>query len=291
MPRQVAVSSGYGSLPNGNFIPEIWSMKMQAKFYASTVIGAIANHDWEGEIKGKGSKVIIRAIPTITIGDYGIGGTIDYQDLTDDKIELLIDKAKYWAFKVDDVDEAQADIAIVNKSTQDAAEQMKIVVDQDVLGNVYSDAANVLATTVVTASNVIGWIINAGTALDEANVPETGRWIVLPPWIIAFMKQSDLKGVNITGDSVSPLRNGLVGQVDRFTVYSSNNITLTGSSATGTYQCMAGTNHFISFASQFVRTDTLRLQNSFGDALRGLKVYGYKATKPEAGVYMPATRA
>jgi hypothetical protein len=291
MGRAVAVSSGYGSLPNGNFIPEIWSMKMQAKFYASTVIGAIANHDWEGEIKGQGSKVIIRSIPTITIGDYGTGGTIDYQDLTDDKIELLIDKAKYWAFKVDDVDEAQADIAIVNKSTQDAAEQMKITVDQDVLGNVYSDASNTLATTIVTASNVIGWIIDAGTKLDEANVPEGGRWLVIPPWIGAFIKQSDLKGANVTGDSVSPLRNGLLGQIDRFTVYTSNNLALTGVAASGTYHCMAGTNHFISFASQFVRTDTLRLQNSFGDALRGLKVYGYKATKPEAGVYMPATKS
>lgn len=196
-----------------------------------------------------------------------------------------------WAFKVDDVDKAQADIQIVNKSTQDAAEQMRIVVDQDVLGGVYSDAATALATTVVTASNVIGWIINAGTTLDEANVPESGRWIVIPPWIAAFIKQSDLKGANVTGDSVSPLRNGLMGEIDRFRVYISNNLTLTGTSATGAYQCMAGTKHFISFASQFVRTDTLRLQNSFGDALRGLKVYGYKATKPEAGVHMPATRA
>ncbi len=291
MPRQVAVSSGYGSLPSGNFIPEIWSMKMQAKFYATSVVPSIANHDWEGEIQGKGSKVIIRVIPTITIGNYGIGGTINYQDLTDDKIELLIDKAKYWAFKVDDVDKAQADIMIVNKTTQDAAEQMRITVDKDVLGGVYSDASTALATTVVTASNVIGWIINAGTTLDEANVPETGRWIVLPPWIIAFMKQSDLKSVHITGDTKSPLRNGIVGEVDRFTVHSSNNLTLTGTSATGTYQCMAGSKHFISFASQYVRTDTLRLQNTFGDALRGLKVYGYKATKPQAGVHMPATRA
>lgn len=291
MPRQVAVSSGYGSLPAGNFIPEIWSMKMQAKFYATSVVPEIANTDWEGEIQGKGSKVIIRVIPTITIGDYGIGGTINYQDLTDEKIELLIDKAKYWAFKVDDVDKAQADIQIVNKSTQDAAEQMRIVVDQDVLGGVYSDAANALATTIVTASNVIGWIINAGTKLDEANVPESGRWIVIPPWIAAFIKQSDLKGANVTGDRTSPLRTGLMGEIDRFRVYISNNLTLTGVAATGTYQCIAGTKHFISFASQFVRTDTLRLQNSFGDALRGLKVYGYKATKPEAGVYMPATKA
>lgn len=100
MPRQVAVSAGYGSLPSGNFIPEIWSMKMQAKFYATSVVPEIANVDWEGEIQGKGSKVIIRVIPTITIGDYGIGGTINYQDLTDEKIELLIDKAKYQLMRV-----------------------------------------------------------------------------------------------------------------------------------------------------------------------------------------------
>jgi len=73
-------------------------------------------------------------------------------------------------------------------------------------------------------------------------------------------------------------------------LYNSNNIALTGVAASGTFHCMAGTKHFISFASQFVKTETLRLQNSFGDAIRGLKVYGYKATKPEAGVYMPATK-
>jgi hypothetical protein len=290
MGRHVSVAAGYSSLPNGNFIPEIWSKKMQAKFYASTVLGEIANHDWEGEIKGSGSKVIIRAIPTVTIGDYGIGGTINYQDLEDDKIELLIDKAKYFAFKVDDIDEVQSDIAIVNKTTQDASEQMKIVVDQDVLGNVYTDAANVLASTVVTASNVLVWIINAGTALDEANVPEAGRWLVIPPWIAGMIKQSDLKDASLAGDGTSIMRNGRLGMIDRFTLYNSNNIALTGVAASGTFHCMAGTKHFISFASQFVKTETLRLQNSFGDAIRGLKVYGYKATKPEAGVYMPATK-
>jgi hypothetical protein len=290
MGRQVSVAAGYSSLPNGNFIPEIWSKKMQAKFYASTVLGEIANHDWEGEIKGGGSKVIIRAIPTVTIGDYGIGGTIDYQDLSDDKIELLIDKAKYYAFKVDDVDEMQSDIPIVNKTTQDASEQMKIVVDTDVLGNVYSDAANTLATTAITASNVLAWIINAGVSLDEANVPEAGRWLVIPPWIAGMIKQSDLKDASLAGDGTSIMRNGRLGMIDRFTLFNSNNIALTGTAATGTFHCIAGTKHFISFASQFVKTETLRLQNSFGDAIRGLKVYGYKATKPEAGVYMPASK-
>ncbi|MCP3967549.1 MAG: hypothetical protein GY718_14565 [Lentisphaerae bacterium] len=291
MPRQVPVSAGYNNLPNGNFIPNIWAKKLQAKFYSSTVLGAIANHDWEGEIKGAGSKVIIRAIPTVTIGDYGIGGTINYQDLADDKIELLIDKAKYYAFKIDDIDEVQADVPVVNMTTQDAAEQMKITVDTDVLGNVYTDAGNALATTIVTSSNVLTWIINAGVALDEQNVPEDGRWMVIPPWIAGMIKQSDLKDASLAGDGTSILRNGRLGMIDRFTLFNSNNIDLTGAAADGTFHCMAGTRHFISFASQFVKTETLRLQNSFGDAVRGLKVYGYKATKPEAGVYMPATKS
>lgn len=264
---------------------------MQAKFYANTVLGDIANHDWEGEIKSSGSKVIIRAIPTITIGDYGIGGSINYQDLTDDKIELLIDKAKYWAFKVDDIDEAQSDVETVNKSTMDAAQQMKITVDTDVLGNVYSDADNTLSTTVVNSSNVLGWIVDAGTALDEANIPEEGRWCVIPPWIAGMIKKSDLKDASLAGDGTSIMRNGRLGMIDRFTLYSSNNLALTGVAASGTFHCMAGTRHFISFASQFVKTETLRLEKSFGDAVRGLKVYGYKATKPEAGVYMPATKS
>jgi hypothetical protein len=290
MGRQVAVSAGYNNLPNGNFIPEIWSKKLQAKFYASTVLGAIANHDWEGEIKGAGSKVIIRAIPTVIIGDYGIGGTINYQDLSDDKLELLIDKAKYYAFKIDDIDEVQADVPVVNMTTQDAAEQMKIVVDTDVLGNVYTDADNTLGTTAITASNVLAWIIAAGTKLDEANVPEEGRWMVIPPWVAGMIKQSDLKDASLAGDGTSIMRNGRLGMIDRFTLFNSNNIALTGVPASGTFHCMAGTRHFISFASQFVKTETLRLQNSFGDAVRGLKVYGYKVTKPEAGVYMPVTK-
>ena len=78
-----------------------------------------------------------------------------------------------------------------------------------------------------------------------------------------------------------------LGTIDRYEIFSNNNISL----SSGTYRCIGGTKHFTSFASQFVKTETnLRLENTFGTACRGLKVYGYKVTKPEAGVYMPATK-
>ncbi len=290
MPRAVNVAAGYNNLPNGHFIPEVWSRKLQAKFYATTVFGAISNNDWEGEIQGQGSKVIIRKRPTITISDYEVGGTINYQDLTDEKIELLIDKAKVYAFKVDDIDRAQADINIINETTLDASEQMKIHIDTDLLANVYTDATSSLSTTVVTKTNVLEWIVDAGTELDQLNIPVEGRWLVIPPWIAGMIKKGDLKDASLTGDLQSPIRNGRLGMIDRFTIYVSNNIALTGVAATGTFHCLAGTRDFVCFASQYVKTETLRLQDTFGDAIRGLNVYGFKVTHPDSGVYMPATK-
>lgn len=285
MPTSVARVGA--NLPNGNFLPEVWSKKLQAKFYAASVIPAIANHDWEGEIKDKGSKVQIRVRPTIIIGDYSVNEDITYQDLTDDKIEFPIDKAKYYAFKVDDIDQAQSDIRIINETTQDASEQMKIAIDTQALGTVYADAGTAHTSQQVTKTNVLDWIVDLGTDLDDNNIPETGRWLVLPPWICAMIKKSDLKDASLAGDGTSILRNGRLGMIDRFMIYSSN--LLSGASTVGSpIHPMAGTNAGISFASQYVKTETLRLQSTFGDAIRGLNVYGFKVTHAPSLVDAPA---
>jgi hypothetical protein len=152
---------------------------------------------------------------------------------------------------------------------------------------VYADAGTTHASTQVTKATVLDWLVDLGTDLDEKNIPETGRWAVVPPWIAGMIKKSDLKDASISGDGTSIMRNGRLGMIDRFMLYSSNN--LSGSATVGVpTQCMAGTRQAISFASQFVKTDTLRLQNTFGDAIRGLNVYGFKATAPQALVSAPA---
>lgn len=146
---------------------------------------------WEGEIQGQGAKVIIRKRPDVTVSDYQVGGTINYQDLTDEKLELLIDKAKVTAFKIDDIDKAQSDINIINETTLDASEVMKVKIDTDILANIYPDATSALASTVVTKTNVLEWIVDAGTKLDELNIPVDGRWLVIPPWIAGMIKKGD----------------------------------------------------------------------------------------------------
>ena len=268
---------------------EVWSLKLQKKFYEQTCLDKVVNHDWEGEIKSAGNKVMIRVRPTVTVGDYTSYQDITYQDLTDDKIELQVDKQKYFAFKVDDIDQAQADINIINETTQDASEQMKITVEQDVFANVYSSATSTVdgATTLRDSSNIIDWIIDAGVALDENKVGSEGRFLIIPPWVAGMIKKSDLRDASLAGDGQSILRNGRIGMIDRFTLYVSNN--LVGTKAQGTpTNCIAGTRDAISFASQFTKTETVRLQNQFGDAIRGLKVYGYQVTQPDALVHATA---
>ena len=315
----VSVNSGYytsGSTSDAyaaNFIPEVWSGKLQVKFYKSTVLGEITNNDWEGEIKGQGDKVHIRTIPTITIRSYTKGQNLTSEVPQSTPLELLIDKGKYFAVVLDDVDAVQADVKLMDMFTNDASQQMKISIDGDVLGSVYADAAtankgatagaisgdiNLGATGAprqCTSANVLDMILDMGQVLDEQNVPEDGRWVVIPAWMASLVKRSDLKQAYLTGDSVTPLRNGKIGMIDRFTVYVSNNlakVTDLGSDSaaggTGTaadasaWRILAGTRDAISFASQITNVESLRAQSTFGNIMRGLNVYGYKVTKPEA---------
>jgi hypothetical protein len=115
----VPVSAGYpqysyNANPAGSaFIPEIWSGKLQVKFYKSTVLGEITNNDWEGEIKNQGDTVHIRSIPTITISSYTKGQNLSNQVPTSTPIELTIDYGKYFSVIVDDVDAVQADVMLL----------------------------------------------------------------------------------------------------------------------------------------------------------------------------------
>lgn len=271
-----------------NFVPEIWSKKLQTRFYSTTVLSDITNNDYEGEIRNAGDKVNIRIPPAITVADYDpMSPSITYEALGENVLELLVDKAKSYAFKVDDVLGAQSDINLINEATQDAAEKMKIAIDTQVLAAMSTaattsiDLTDIGSDTTVTKNNVLDLILRAGQELDELSVPETGRWIVLPPSAITALKSSDLKDASLAGDAQSILRNGRVGQIDRFTVYSSNLLPSNGSSEK---VAVAGTKAFMSFASQFVKTETIRLESQFGDGVRGLQVYGFKAIHPDAGV-------
>jgi hypothetical protein len=270
-----------GTTSEVNFIPEVFSKLLQAKFYKKSILPAISNTDYEGEISGQGDKVIIRTVPAVTINDYA--GTITTQELTTAKVEMLIDKAKYYSFKVDDVLAAQADINMLDGASTDASEGMRIAVETDVLSAAVTGATSIGSQTSITSANILENILLMSKQLDELNIPEEGRFIVLSPEFISLLKQSELRQAYVTGDATSPLRNGQVGMVDRFNVFQSNMVYTPASGADSGYtHVLAGHPKALSFASQFTYTETVRMESTFGDQVRGLKVYGSKVVTPDA---------
>ena len=270
-----------GATSEVNFIPEVFSKLLQAKFYSKSILPEISNTDYEGEISGQGDKIVVRTVPAVTINDYA--GTITTQELTTAKVEMLIDKAKYYSFKVDDVLAAQADINMLESASTDASEGMRIAVETDVLAGAVTGATTIGAQTTITSSNILENILVLSKTLDELNIPEEGRFIVLSPEFISMLKQSELRQAYLTGDATSPLRNGLVGMVDRFKVFQSNMVYTPASGGDAGYtHVLAGHPKALSFASQFTNTETVRMESTFGDQVRGLKVYGSKVITPDA---------
>lgn len=294
---------------SGSVVPNaIWSGKLLVKFYEATVLASIANTEYEGEIADQGDKVIIRTTPSITIRDYSKGGNLQTERPEPETVELTIDKGKYWQFVADDVDKFQSDYNYIDDWTRDASEQLKITVDTDVLGSIYADASasNSGATAGVKSSsynmgteaapvtldktNILDYIVDMGSVLDEQNVPETGRWLTLPVWACGLLKQSDLKDASLTGDSVSVVRNGQIGMIDRFMVYRSNLLKVVNNGTDNVTHIMAGHKSGLTFASQMLNSETLRAESTFGTLVRGLQVYGYKVIKPESIVDFVAKR-
>lgn len=294
-------------MPNysGTFIPTIWAGKLLEKFYDASVVPQISNTDYEGLISAQGDTVNIRTVPNVTIRNYSAGQPLQVERPDSPMVTLNIDQGRYFNLVLDDVMEIQSDINLMNTWSSDASEQLKINIDTYVLANVAVDVAAVNkgatagrlsanlnlgatgAAVQLTKANIIDKLLEMGQVLDEQNVPETGRWVVMPAWAIRLLKSSDIKDASLTGDGASPLRNGRVGMIDRFTLYSSN-LLPRYVDTNSPFDIIAGHKVGLTFATQITKTETLRSESTFGTLMRGLQVFGIKVVKGDSLVRLYA---
>lgn len=317
----LAVGAPFNTNPaySGTFIPVLWSAKLNAQFYAASVYGDIANTDWQGEISAMGDKIIINQAPAISVSNYTVGSGVSYEVPTPSTIEMVIDKAKYFAFQINDVLEYQAKPALLDMFSADAAERMRIAIDSNVLYHTFNQgaAANKGATAGVksasydlgtdgapvalTKDNVLQKILEMASVLDEQNVPDSDRYLVIDPYTRTLLLQSNLAQAQFMGDATSAVRNGLIGTIDRFKVYVTNQLpkasagtdtpwvsgdgaenSVTSTGDVKRRAIIAGHKSAITFASQVTKMETVRNPTDFGDYIRSLNVYGFKVVKPEA---------
>ena len=268
-----------------NFKPTIWSAELFQELDKSHVVVNLCNKDYEGEIKDYGDQVKINEVGAITISNYAPNVTsITPQQLTAAQTILEINQAKYFAFYIDDVDQAQTKPKLMGEAMRKSAYALADTADQYVAG-FYTNAGSSVDSTgvLLTGANALDVLADAARHLDHNTVPAQGRWLIIPPWFHQRLIRAEVMQTQGSIVADGTYRNGLVGRAYGFDIFTSNNLT-TGVSA-GTAQShygMAGTARAMSFAEQIVKLDAYRPENSFSDAVKGLHVYGAKVVDPNA---------
>lgn len=301
MPTTIDQAPGRTS-PAGTSIPSLYSLKMRREFLAQCTLFDIANTDWEGELKGQGSEVIIRGLPDIEFVDYAMGAKVSRQtDTKTPTVTLVVDQAKASNVPLDDVEAFQSDIPLQTKWAAHSAAKAKIAVEATVYSTCYSevDASNKGANAgaidsnvdlgvsgspkVLTKANVVDYIVNCGLVLDQQNIPWSDDWFfVLPYSMRNIIARSELRDASITGDSTSPLRNGLIGQIDRFKIYASNNLSSVADGSVTAYNAFFGHRSALGFVHQISKTKIVEPADEFQSCLMTLNVFGSKVVHPTA---------
>jgi N4-gp56 family major capsid protein len=272
------------------FRPEIWSARLLVATRKALVYGGpgMVNRDYEGEISQAGDTVRITSIGDPTIGDYVPNSTvISPEELTDAQRTLVVDQAKYFAFKVDDVDKRQAKGDVMSEAMRRAAYKLADQQDQYIAG-LYTgiQSANVLGSTgapidtYTTPTDAYDKVlVPLRTRLAKANVPTEGRFIVVTPEFTAsLLLDPRFIKANEAGDGGQARLNGYVGRAAGFNILESNNAP---NPSGDTQVVIAGTSGAISFAEQINQTEAYRPENGFSDAVKGLTLYGAKLVRPD----------
>ena len=292
---------------NSFFLPSIYSKKVLNFFRKASVVEAITNTDYAGEISAFGDSVKIIKEPVISVSDYTRGSDTSATKLTDQELTLVVDSAKAFKFIVDDIESNMSHVNFKEVATSSAAYALRDSYDAAVIASLFSgvsssspdhvigsDSATADAT-MAHATNSVDLLGSDGTGvdainlmarmarlMDDQNIPEEGRWFVAPPSFYEELAQSGSKLLSVDFNAgQGSIRNGLVssGKLRGFDMYKSNNVAAT-SNATG--KVLAGHISSTATAQTIISTEVLRDPSSFGDIVRGLHVYGAKVLRPEA---------
>ena len=295
---------------NSFFLPKIYSKKVLNFFRKASVVEAITNTDYAGEIAAFGDSVRIIKEPVISVSDYTRGSDTTATKLTDQELTLVVDSAKAFKFIVDDIETNMSHVNFKEVATSSAAYALRDSYDAAVIASMFSGVStsspdHVLGADASAAtqtmgqhqggSNAIDLLGSDGTGtdpldvmsfmaklLDEQSVPEEGRWFVAPPSFYNELAQSGSKLLSVDFNAgQGSIRNGLVssGKLRGFDMYKSNNV---AAASTATGKILAGHISSTATAQTIISTEVLRDPSSFGDIVRGLHVYGAKVLRPEA---------
>lgn len=267
-----------------NFIPQLWSAKIITQLRNNLVFGNLVNRDYEGELKDFGDTVYINELGPVTVNAYTKGATLTYQTLEGADKALRVDQASSFSFKIDSMDKAQTNPKLMDSATNDAAYRIANTIDAFV-GGLYAQAGitgsatyigSASASVTVSSGNCLETLTYVSRYLMEKNVMPGMAWGVISPWFHQKLLLAEIGGIASTGvpkvfdDGL--LVNGYVGNACGIQLLVSNNVSTNATQ----YRMMFGTRNSIGYVGQLSEIETMRLETTFADVVRGLYLYGAK---------------
>ena len=312
----VPIAPGYKDFTTGTGtqnMPWQFSRKFIEKWYPKSVLTYTSNTDFEGDLKQSGDTVIIPTLSNVTVRDAVAGGSTIWETLASDPITFRVNRMTEWAFRMDTVTLRQfLQKDIMDKYAKDAVEQTRLRVDSQYLASIYLDAdAHNIGTTAgknagaynlgttttpvsLTRANIVNNIMQAEAVLNEQDVPEEGRWIVLPTVARYLVDTSELKDASLTGKSQSNLvdRGGYVGMIGRFKVYESNLYSAVTDTGKTCFNILFGHKYAVTSAVEVIDSVYFdKFENGYGKGMKGRQLYDWKTIKPQGLGVLYATVA
>lgn len=256
-----------------NFIQSIWSKKIQDDLELKCKLVDNCLRDYEGDCKYAQS-VKILGVGEPTIGTYNSGTDITIEEMSDKGQTLTIDQAKYFAFYVDDINQAQSVPGLKEKYQEKAVHGLAVARDTYVANLIkgVTTAANVTTAAGRTEANVKAAIDSAIVALRERNFDEEGVIEITPDVYNIFKNQL----ITLSTNNPEYIKKGIVGVYDGFDVIMSNNMAKDTTGSTKYAYCDIRGKKAIAFAGQINEVEALRSEKRFKDIVRGLDTFGSK---------------
>ena len=250
-----------------NFIQQFWSKKIQDDLELKCKLVDNCLRDYEGDCKYAQS-VKILGVGEPTIGAYDGTKDITIEDMSDRGQILTIDQANYFAFYVDDIDQAQSVPGLKEKYQEKAVHGLAVARDTFVANLIKGVTSNVTTATALTQEAVKTAIDNGIVALRERNFDEAGVIEITPAVYNVFKNLL----ITLSTDNPEYIKKGKVGVYDDFDVIMSNNM---AKDSTHAYCDIRG-KKAIAFAGQINEVEALRAEKRFKDIVRGLDTFGAK---------------
>lgn len=299
-----------GNSPSGNFSPTLFSQRVLNFFRTASVVEGITNNDYYGELGSYGDTVRVILEPEITVSAYTRGQTVTSEALADNEITLEISQANKFQFQVDDIEMKLSHVNWESLATGSATYSLKNAYDKEVLTFM---AAGALAqhyvgdtgangsmeqladqATAVAAPITLGHgggaqvdplnlLSKLALVLDEAEVPEEGRYVVVSPRFMELLARTDSKLLSTDyNQGEGGLKNGLVmnGKLRGFSIYKTNNAPKHTAGAGDLI--IAGHMSAVATVSSIDKVEKIRSETTFADIVRGLHVYGRGVVRPES---------